>query len=211
MSELPPDFELPPGEATLLCKCGFESDPFCFVEHLYRCAKCETIDRPLKVAFIYRAPACTGCDSQFERDDRIHAGSMRPAYLHSEPFENSSPDFIRCPKCMDNSLAVNSLGVDYQTYETNHVLPQTGDTIHARTRKYDGPEIPFFMWSPRLSSDYSLSYEITNVDASTIDNGHHEFRIAAVSDSEPRLLLEYIRMLESDEWKWYAGPHGVAT
>ena len=102
---------------------------------------------------------------------------MKPAYLISDRNSNASPDFVTRPGCRNGSLGVNGLGVDYQIVETDNAVPNAGQIIHARTRKSDRPEIPFFMRSPRLSSEFSLSYDITNVNSVDIDDGHHEFRV----------------------------------
>ena len=211
MSESTTELELPPGEATLLCSCGFESEPFCFVEHLYNCEQCKTIDRPMKIPFIYEPPTCTRCGNQFTRNDRVHASWMRPAFIFSEPTKNESPDFIGCPRCNEKSLGVNSLGVDYQVYENDHVNPNVGDTLHARTMKSDDPRISIFFWSPRLASEFSLSLIVNNREFDTILDGHHEFRVVAVSQTAPRLTLEYLRPLAPGEWRWYTGTHGIAT
>jgi len=206
-----PEFELPPGEATLLCDCGFESDPFCFIEHLYRCSNCKIIDSPSKVPFVYSPPACSKCNRQFVRQDRIHAGHMKPAYLHAERHSDWSPDFTPCPICENKTLAINSLGVDYQVHENDHVTPNVGDTLHARTMKSDDARIPIFLWSPRLASEFSLSLIVNNREFDTIDDGHHEFRVVEVGETAPRLTLEYLRELPPSEWKWYTGTHGIAT
>lgn len=211
MNVLPPDFELPPGEATLKCPCGFESTPFCFVEHLYRCKTCRAVDRPPKVPFLYLPPKCSACDRQFEEDDRIHAACMTPRFLNSKEIENNAGEVTLCPKCGLTTLAVNSLCVHYQCVETDHATPQPGDVIHARTMKSGRAELGFFMWSPRLASDYSLSCRIQNDDTTSMEDGHHEFRVFSVNESKPRMVLEYLRRLPEDEWRWFAGPHGNAT
>jgi hypothetical protein len=207
MNALPPDFELPPGEATLKCPCGFESRPFCFVEQLYRCKACRTVDRPLKVPFLYLPPKCSVCDRQFDTDDRIHASSMRASFLCSKEFGNRKGDVTLCPKCGSTSLAVNSLGVDYECMETDQVTPKPGDTIHARTMKSVTPKLDFVVASPRLSLSYSVSCEIQNLDTKEIEDGHHEFRVISVNESKPRLILEYLRKLPASEWRWFFGTH----
>jgi hypothetical protein len=136
---------------------------------------------------------------------------MRPAFLFAERNTNASPDFIRCPRCGEKTLGVNSLGVDYQVYETDHIAPSDGILLHARTMKSDDPRISMFLWSPRLASEYSLSLNVINREIGTIENGHHEFRVVAAGNTDPRLTLEYIRQLRSDEWRWYTGTHGIAT
>ena len=61
----------------------------------------------------------------------------------------------------------------------------------------------FFIGSPRLSLDYSLSCEIRNRNAMEIEDGHHEFRVISVNESKPRLIVEYIRSLPASEWRWF--------
>jgi hypothetical protein len=203
MDTLPPDFELPPGEATLRCPCGFESKPFCFIEHLYRCQACRTVDIPLRVPFLYVPPKCSVCSRQFERGDRIHANRMRPRWVLSEESAFRQGDVALCPTCGSNSLAVNSLGVDYEVLESDHVDPWPGDRMHARTMKSDREDIGFFLWSPRLSRDISLSCEVQNRAPEEIEDGHHEFRVVSVNDSRPKLILQYVRRLPASEWEWY--------
>lgn len=205
------EFELPPGEATLLCECGFQSEPFCFVEHLYRCDECHAINSPSKIPFVYQPPTCSTCNHQFEPADRVHASWMRPAYLFGKRITNESPDYIACPKCNVQSLAVNSLGVQYLVYENDFVTPAVDNLLHARTMKSNHPRIAMFLWSPRLSSDYSLSLLVTNREIFEIHDGHHEFRVIAVSEFNPRLTIEYVRPLPPEAWKWYTGTHGTAT
>ncbi len=195
MDDSNPQLELPPGEATLLCECGFQSEPFCFVEHLYRCISCHAINSPSKIPFVYQPPTCSVCGHQFERTDRVHASWMRPAYCLGKRNTNESPDYASCPKCSGRSLAVNSLCVDYQVYENDFVTPVVGSLLHARTMKSDDSRIALFFWSPRLSSDYSLSLSITNREPNAIVDGHHEFRVIAVSEFGPYLTIEYIRQL----------------
>jgi hypothetical protein len=200
MHEHPPEFALPPGEATLLCTCGFQTEPFCFIEELYRCRNCKTVDRPLKTPFRYVTPNCTVCDTQFATTDRIRARSMRARYLNSKEFGAHPSDSTRCPRCGEESLAVNSLGIDYQCVETNTVAPSPGETIHARMISSVGE---FYLSSPRLAFAFSHRFRIANAEAAEIGNGHHEFRIIEINDESPRLVLEYIRRLSPSEWDWF--------
>lgn len=204
MNEFCHDLQLPPGEATLRCECGFESEPFCFIEHLYRCKNCKSVDRPAKVPFLYLPPKCSRCNLQFDTTDRIPASTMRPGFLHSERF--SSPhefDVTLCPRCGTKTLAVNSLGVHYQCTEIDHRIPKPGDTIHARTMKTNRPDVDLYLWSPRLSSELALSIHIENRDANQIVDGHHEFRVISVNVSAPKLVVEYIRRMPAGEWQWF--------
>ena len=199
MNEHTPDFSLPAGEATLLCTCGFQTEPFCFSEELYRCRHCMTVDRPLRVPFRYVTPRCTLCHMQFEPAERIRAGNMRARYLNTKEFDNHEADHTRCPQCGESSLAVNSLGIAYQTMETNTVVPTVGEVMHARILASCGV---LYLSSPRLAFHYSTRFRITNPDAAAIGNGHYEFRVMAVDAILPWLDLETIRRLPRNEWDW---------
>ena len=211
MTDSTPDIDLPPGEATLLCQCGFESEPFCFVEHLYRCRRCRTIDRPSPIPFVYQPPACSRCGVQFERGDRVHVAWMQPAFFWSERNTNASADFVGCPRCDKNTLGLNSFCVHYQITENDFVVPSIGDTLHTSTMKCSGLPFGFFLWSPRLASEYALSLNVLNRQLDAIDDGHHEFKVVAISDTHPRITLEYVRQLLPEEWEWYIGSREVAT
>lgn len=199
MNEQPANLSVPAGEATLLCTCGFQTDPFCFIEELYRCRHCKTVDRPLRVPFLYVTPQCTDCNRQFQTTDRIRASNMRARYLNAKEFGHHEADNTQCPQCGEKSLAVNSLGIDYQCMETNTIVPTVGDTMHALLMASCGE---FYLSSPRLAYYYSVRFQITNAAPAEIGNGHHEFRIVAVNDEWPRLHLEFVRRLSPNEWDW---------
>jgi hypothetical protein len=191
MDDVPPDFELPPGEALLRCECGFQSQPFCFVEHLYGCLTCSSVKSAVRIPFLYQPPRCPECDRQFLISDRIPAGSMCSGHL------------ARCPACRNNTLLLEQLSVHYQTTDCGDLIPDVGQTMHAKTMPSDHPDVEIFFWSPRLKMEYSLAVSITNRDASTIPWAHHEFRVESVEHSPPRLRLAYVRELDESEWKWF--------
>jgi len=186
MDDVPPEFELPPGEAMLRCECGFESEPFCFDEHLYGCLTCSSVKSAIRVPFLYQPPKCPDCDSQFAISDRIRAGPS-----------------ARCPACCNNTLMLEPFGVDYQTVDCGDSIPEVGQTIHAKTMPSDHPDVEVFFWSPRLKMEYAVAVSITNRDPSTIPWAHHEFRVESVEHSPPRLRLAYVRELNESEWRWF--------
>ena len=184
-------FQLPSGEACLECECGFESQPFCFVEHLYGCQFCATVISAERIPFLYHPPKCPVCDSQFLIADRIPAGNM------------CSGTASRCPACLQSRLRLKQFGLHLQSTDRGDCIPDVGQVVHAKTMPSDRKEIELFFWSPRLKVEYALGVSIVNRDPKTIPWSHHEFRVDSVDHSVPRLRLEYLRELERSEWEWF--------
>jgi len=58
------ELDLPPGEAMLLCGCGYESEAFCFCNHAYGCTTCGEVVFPDPLPFVYAPPQCDECGMQ---------------------------------------------------------------------------------------------------------------------------------------------------
>ncbi len=95
---------------------------------------------------------------------------MRARYLNAKEFGHHEADNTQCPQCGEKSLAVNSLGIDYQCMETNTIVPTVGDTMHALLMASCGE---FYLSSPRLAYYYSVRFQITNAATAEIGNGNH--------------------------------------
>jgi len=209
--ETPPaDYEYPPAEATLICECGFETPPFFFSQHVYRCNRCKLVDFPRSVPFVYDTPNCSKCHTKFDRQDRIHARRMTPVSIEYKPSEwsrvsKTPPELVLCPKCMGNKLGLNHLGIHVQCAFDGAGLPEDGQLIHTRLRSSPYPEIPYLIFVPRLDVEYTCSYQMLKLPAEGLNDGHHEFRVMKTSKTDPKLTLEYMRELDPDEWAWYFG------
>ncbi len=204
------ELESPPGEATLICECGFEAPPFYHTEHLYRCLRCKQIDNPRPVPFVFDTPNCSKCKTKFKRQDRVYTGVM-PAYLSYKPVVDWSrvsttpPELQLCPRCMHSKLGLNDLGIDFQISFSDDVAPVVGQIIHARMDVCKRPEIPYWLSVPRLDPHYSTSYQVLNFCDEKLGGGQHEFRVEELSKTEPRMTIKHVRELASNEWEWYYG------
>ncbi|MFO1000727.1 MAG: hypothetical protein U0936_10330 [Planctomycetaceae bacterium] len=43
----------------------------------------------------------------------------------------------------------------------------------------------------------------SNCERESIPDGHHEFQVVNVSENN--LVVDYVRQLSEDEWRWYIG------
>ncbi|WP_230253967.1 hypothetical protein [Rhodopirellula halodulae] len=181
----------------MLCECGYESSLFCFDQTPYRCNACQFVDFPLPTPFLYEPPACTGCGNQFSRDDRIKAAAMSPRYVLSEKLDNVNADLVDCPRCGNHSLALNSTGVQYMKGESDTLVPERGQKLHALLMRMDGD---LYLSSPRLSSIFCSTFEFEGVGDDEIENGHYEFRVVDVQADAPKLVLRFVRRIPNSEW-----------
>ena len=191
------DIDWPAGEASMLCECGYESPLFCFDQTLYRCNTCRFVDFPLPIPFLYEPPACTGCGHQFSRDDRIKAAAMSPRFVLSEKLDNDRADLVDCPRCGNRSLALNSTGVQYMKGESDTLVPEPGQKLHALLMRMDGD---LYLSSPRLLSMFCSDFDFDGVDDDEIKNGHYEFQVLDVRTEPPKLMLQFIRRIPASEW-----------
>ncbi|MDA8746459.1 hypothetical protein N9N28_17685 [Rubripirellula amarantea] len=183
--------DLPPGEAMLHCKCGYESAAFCFCDHAYGCTNCSAVVFPSPLPFVYAPPSCNQCGAALTTDDRILAGRM------------TSVDTARCPQCEADTLQLHSFPLQLLFSDLADSSPDIGQLIHARTMQPQRDGEPFCFFAPRLQINLALGITLTNLSRDSLPDGHHEFRTVGVD--ETNLVVDYVRPLPEDEWRWYIG------
>ena len=108
-----------------------------------------------------------------------------------------------CPHCDSHSLKLRSFQIQFLSSDVGDAIPDAGQLLHARTRQPELECEPFFFWSPRLLMNLAIAVSIANHDRNTIPNGHHEF--CTVSAADDILVVNYVRELSDNEWRWYIG------
>jgi len=185
------EFELPPGEAMLYCDCGYKSIAFCFDQHAYCCVSCSEVVFPDLLPFIYAPPPCQQCGAALDRSNRILTSQMKDSSA------------IACPRCSAMNLRLHKYPVQFLKGDIHDSSPKLGQRIHARTRQPRLVHEPFCFFSPRLRLRLALSVSFSNCERESITDGHHEFLVVDVSENN--LVVDYVRQLPEDEWRWYIG------
>ena len=190
------EYRLPPGEASLRCPCGYESRPFCFVDHAYGCVRCCEVVFPNPVPFRYSPPNCNRCGGPLHLRDRIYAAWM------------AAGDEAPCPACGSTSLRIRSFNVHFQIGYSGDCAPTVGQIIHARIMQPADEREIFFFFSPRIQPTLAINVAVRNAECRALPDGHHVFRVVSVTDAA--MEVDHLRQLEEEEWLWYFQPSWAA-